>query len=134
MAMVGQRFKLCFRPEGKDGERRIPAFRGRLAWVIAISALAVGLQHGTAVAQQRLLVSGTVQWATSNRIQVMSDANVSVNVDVSGLAQGSYPSLRSGDRVDVVGVVAPDRSRLIAESVKPGQPGGGYWSIFPEAP
>jgi len=106
----------------------------RLVWIIAGVALAVGLQLGTVAAQQRVVVSGTVQWATSNRIQVMADANVSVSVDVSRLVQGSYPLLRGGERVRVVGVVAPDRSRLVAESVEPGEPGGGYWGLFPQAP
>ena len=98
------------------------------------AALAVGLGHGVAVAQRRIVVIGTVQWATANRIQVMTDAQVSVSIDVSRLPQGSYPLLRAGDRVNVVGVVSPDRSRLIAESIQPGTPGGGYWNVFPEAP
>jgi len=106
----------------------------RLVWIIAGVALAVGLQLGTVAAQQRVVVSGMVQWVTSSRIQVMADANVSVSVDVSSLAQGSYPSLRGGDRVRVVGFVASDRSRLVAESVEPGEPGGGYWNLFPQAP
>ena len=67
-------------------------------------------------------------------MQVMTDANVSVSIDLSRMAQGSYPLLRAGDRVNVVGVVSPDRSRLVAESIEPGTPGGGYWDIFPEAP
>jgi hypothetical protein len=106
----------------------------RLVWIIAGATLAVGLQLGTVDAQQRVVVSGTVQWATSNRIQVMADASISVSVDVSRLAQGSYPALRGGERVRVVGYVAPDRNRLIAESVEFGEAGGGYWNFFPQAP
>ena len=98
------------------------------------SLLAVALDYGVAGAQQRVVVTGTVQWATSTRIQVMTDAQVSVSIDVSRLPQGSYPLLRTGDRVNVVGVVSPDRSRLVAESVELGTPGGGVWNLFPEAP
>jgi hypothetical protein len=111
-----------------------PAFWRRLARIIVGAALVTGLQHGTVAAQQRLIVSGTVQWTASTRLQVMSDAGVSVSVDLSRVGQGSYPSLRAGNRVIVVGFVAPDGSRLIAESVEPGEPGGGYWNLFPEAP
>ena len=83
------------------------------------------------VAQSRLEVVGTVQWATATRIQVMADANVSVSIDVSRLKSGSYPPLRGGNRVRVVGFVSPDGSRLIAESVEPAEAGGGYWNLFP---
>jgi hypothetical protein len=110
------------------------AFWRRLAPVIMGVALVTGLQHGTVVAQQRLIMSGTVQWVTSARIQLMTDASVTVSVDLSRLGQGSYSLLRAGNRVTVVGVVAPDGSRLIAESIEPAEPGGGYWNLFPEAP
>jgi hypothetical protein len=86
------------------------------------------------VAQSRLEVVGTVQWATATRIQVMSDANVSVSIDVSRLNSGSYPFLRGGNRVRVIGFVSPDGSRLIAESVEPAEAGGGYWNLFPSVP
>jgi hypothetical protein len=111
-----------------------PPFWRRLACIVVGAALAVALHAGPLAAQQRLVVTGTVQWADSSRIQVMTDANVSVSVDVSRLPQGSYPSLRSGDRLSAVGTVAPDRSRLIAQSVTLADPGGGYWTVFPQAP
>ena len=101
--------------------------------IIVAVLLAFGSALGTAGAQQRLLVTGAVQWTSTNRVQVMSDAGVSVSIDVSQIDQGSYTSLRTGDRVRVVGVVSPDRSRLIAESIEPGQPGGGIWNVFPQA-
>jgi hypothetical protein len=124
-------------PEGGAIESLLngrPAFWNRLARVIVAVALVTGLQHGTVAAQQRLIVSGTVQWTASTRLQVMSDAGVSVSVDLSRVGQGSYPAVRAGNRVVVVGFVASDGSRLIAESVEPGEPGGGYWNLFPEAP
>ena len=115
-------------------ERKIPALWGLVALAIACLALAVALDYCVAGAQQRVVVTGTVQWASSTRIQVMTDAQVSVSIDVSRLPQGSYPLLRTGDRVNVVGAVSPDRSRLVAESVELGTPGGGLWNLFPEAP
>jgi len=113
---------------------RATSLRQLLAFIVAGCALACALDHGTVTAQQRLLVIGTVQWVTATRMQVMTDASVSVSVDLSRLDQGSYPLLRPGDRVNVVGVVSPERNRLIAESIEPGAPGGGYWNLFPEAP
>jgi hypothetical protein len=95
--------------------------------------LAVVLASGTATAQQRLVVTGAVQWTSTNRVQMMTDAGVSVSVDVSQLGQSVYTSLRSGDRLRVVGVVSPDRTRLIAESIEPAEPGGGFWNLFPQA-
>jgi hypothetical protein len=115
-------------------ERKVPALWELVPLAVVCLALAVALDCGVAGAQQRLVVTGTVQWATTARIQVMTDAQVSVSIDVSRLPQGSYPLLRTGDRVNVVGVVSPDRSRFIAESVDLGTPGGGVWNLFPEAP
>ena len=84
-----------------------------LAAVMLVSALAAS----AADAQPRVLVIGTVQWTTSNRLQVFADTGVAVNVDVSRLDQSSYTSLRAGDRVRIIGVFSPDR-RVMAESIE----------------
>jgi hypothetical protein len=105
----------------------------RLSRIIVVAMLAAGLAPSSAVAQQRLVVMGAVQWVTSNRVQLMTDAGVSVSIDVSRLGQTEYTSLRNGDRLRVVGVVSPDRTRLIAESLEPAEAGGGMWSAFPQA-
>ena len=118
---------------GHIGRKHLASW-GRLATILVVFTLTAALDHSAVAAQQRLSVTGTIQWVSSTRIQVMTDAQVSVSIDVSRLPQGSYPLLRTGDRVNVVGVVSPDRSRLIAESVDAGTPGGGYWNLFPEAP
>jgi hypothetical protein len=102
--------------------------------IMAAVLLAVGLASGTAGAQQRLVVVGVVQWTSTSRVQMMTDAGVSVSIDVSGLDQSVYTALRAGDRLRVVGVVAPDRTRLIAETIEPTGPGGGFWGLFPQAP
>ena len=41
--------------------------------------------------------------------------------------------LRNGDRLRVIGVVSPERTRLIAESIEPAEVGGGVWTFFPQA-
>lgn len=97
--------------------------------IIAGAMLCLGLAWGLAGAQQRVLVIGTVQWTSTNRLQVMSDTGVSVSIDVSRLGQTDYTSLRSGDRLRVTGYVTPDRTRLIADSIEPDALSG-----FPQAP
>jgi hypothetical protein len=82
---------------------------------MAVLLLVLLLAPATAVAQRRALFVGTVQWTSTSRVQVMTDLGASVSVDVSGLDQTIYTSLRSGDRVRVMGYVAPDRNRIIAE-------------------
>jgi hypothetical protein len=101
--------------------------------VIVLVALVVVLTSSAALAQRRIVAVGAVQWTSSTRVQMMTDAGVSISIDVSRLGQTEYTSLRSGDRVSVIGVVAPDGTRLIAESIEPADPGGGLWNIFPQA-
>ena len=105
----------------------------RLFRIVVAAALACGLVPDLTQAQQRLVIEGTVQWVTSARIQIMSDAGISVSIDVSRMDQSSYTSLRGGERVKVTGVVSPDRTRLIADSLEPAEAAGGYWSSFPQA-
>lgn len=102
--------------------------------IMAVMMLALGIASGPAAAQQRLVVTGAVQWTTANRVQVMSDAGVSVSIDTSRLDQTAYTGLRGNDYVRIVGFVSPDRTRLIAESIEPAEPGGGVWGLFPQTP
>jgi hypothetical protein len=85
--------------------------------IVAIVALVVALGWHAAGAQQRLLLVGNVQWTSANRVQLITDSGLAVNVDASRLDQTSYTSLRSGDRVRVVGYLSPDR-RVVAESLE----------------
>ena len=105
----------------------------RLSRVAVAVLLAAGLLPEAGAAQQRLVVVGMVQWVSTNRVQVMSDAGVSVSIDVSRMDQNAYSSLRGGDRLRIIGVVSSDRSRLIAESLEPAEAGGGSWAAFPQA-
>jgi hypothetical protein len=102
--------------------------------IAVLLILIVGLSSGVALAQQRLVLVGAVQWTSTNRVQMMTDAGVSVSIDVSRVDQTAYTSLRSGDRVRVIGYVSPDRTRLVAESLEPAGPGSDYWGQFPQAP
>ena len=90
----------------------------RVSRIIAGVMLALGLLSGTVVAQQRVAFAGSVQWTSANRVQLITDSGVAVNVDVSRVDQSAYTSLRTGDRVRVVGYMAPDR-RVVAESLEP---------------
>ena len=98
---------------------------------IIVTMLAVSLVPSIADAQQRLVIVGMVQWTTSNRIQLITDGGQSLSIDVSQLDQGSYSTLRGGERVRVVGYVAAERNRLIAESLEIGDSSPGYWT-FPQ--
>jgi len=98
---------------------------------ILVTMLAVSLVPSIADAQQRLVIVGMVQWTTSNRIQVITDGGQSLSIDVSQLDQGSYSTLRGGERVRVVGYVPAERNRLIAESLEIGDSSPGYWT-FPQ--
>ena len=103
----------------------------RMFRFIIVMMLAVGLVPSVADAQQRLVIVGMVQWTSTNRLQLITDGGQSLSVDVSQLDQGSYSTLRGGDRVRVVGYVAPERNRLIAESLEIGDASPGYWT-FPQ--
>jgi hypothetical protein len=103
----------------------------RSSRIVLAGLLIIGLWHGVAAAQQRIMLVGTVQWTSSNRIQLILDTGASVSIDVSRVDQSSYLTLRGGDRVRVVGYVSPDRNRVIAESVEVGDAGAGG---FPQTP
>jgi len=85
--------------------------------LVAALVLVLGLAW-PAHAQQRIVLVGSVQWTSANRVQLITDSGVAVNVDASRLDQSSYTGLRSGDRVRVVGYVTPDR-RVLAETLEP---------------
>ena len=85
-----------------------------------------------AAAQQRVAVMGMVQWISSpNRLQLMTDSGASISIDTSRLDQGASQGLRGGERVRVIGFVAPERNRFIAESLEIGDASPGYWT-FPQ--
>ncbi len=93
----------------------ISVVRG-LSRLVAVVLVALALAPAVAEAQRRWVVVGFVQWTSTNRIQVMSDDGPTVSIDVSRIDQGAYWGLRGGERVRVIGYVAPERNRLIADS------------------
>lgn|SRR5262245_13778741 len=87
------------------------------------AALAAGVLilagTGSAVdAQQRYQVHAWVQWISGSRMQVTTDAGLSLTVDLSQVDQRAYQGFRSGDGVTILGVVTPDRSRLVAQGIR----------------
>ena len=100
--------------------------------VLFLLAIAVS----SAGAQERIVVQGVVQWVAGTQMVMYADTGVSVRVDLMRADQTSYSSLRGGDRVVVVGTVAPERNRLLAESITSGA--GTIpmdsWRMFPQSP
>ena len=70
-------------------------------------------------AQQRMNVHGWVQWISGTRMQVTTDDGLSLAVDLNRIDQRAYQGLKNGDGVTVNGVVASDRSRLMAQGIWP---------------
>ena len=71
-------------------------------------------------AQERIRLTGGVQWIGGTRMQVMTDGGAAVAIDLREADQTSYQALRAGERVVVDGVVASDRSRVIARDIRRG--------------
>jgi len=69
-------------------------------------------------AQERIRLTGGVQWIGGTRMQVMTDGGATVAIDLREAGQTSYQALRVGERVVVDGVVASDRSRVIARDIR----------------
>jgi len=79
-------------------------------------------------AQERLRLSGWVQWIAGSRLQMMTDGGtVVISVDLREADQSSYLGLRPGERIVVDGVVASDRTRVIARDIWRSD-GGGFQS------
>jgi len=87
-------------------------------------------------AQERILVQGVVQWVAGTRLMMVADNGVGLRVDLMRADQSSYMGLRAGDRIVVVGTVAPERDRLMAESITSaaGSIPMDAWRAFPQAP
>jgi len=69
-------------------------------------------------AQERLRVAGWVQWIAGSRLQMMTDGGaLALSIDLRETDQTSYQGLRPGEWIVVDGVVASDRSRVIARDI-----------------
>ena len=89
-------------------------------WLLIVALVGGGLAAvlaGPAAGQQRLVISGFVQWIAGSTMQVVADNGASIRVDLQLVDQSEYNALSNGDRVRVFGYVSPDRSRLIGERI-----------------
>lgn len=86
--------------------------------VVVLAGLAWGWLPTPAIAQQRIVINGSVQWIDGSKMQVMADSGYSINVSLDRVAQDEYNTIRGGDRVRVYGFVPPDRRRVIAERIE----------------
>jgi hypothetical protein len=101
-------------------ETRMPRERIMTRCGVFLTVLMLGLLPGRLAGQERLVITGTVQWIDGEKMQVMADSGLSIQVGLARVDQSSYNTLSPGDRVLVTGFVAPDRSQLIAERVEGG--------------
>jgi hypothetical protein len=104
--------------------------------VAASGLLLLVLGVCSAAAQERIVVQGVVQWVAGTRLVMVADTGVSLRIDLMRADQRSYTGLQAGDRIVVVGTVAPERDRLLAESITSGA--GTIpmdsWRMFPQSP
>jgi hypothetical protein len=94
---------------------RVMRLRRWTAAVLAGAGVLV-LCPGGVPAQEYVRVVGAVQWVGGTRMQVMTDAG-SVAIDLRQADQGTYQTLRAGDRIIVDGVIASDRRVVIAQDI-----------------
>lgn len=85
--------------------------------IVAVVALSLVLLWTTAAAQPRYDLVGSVQWVSGNRLQLWTNGGP-IAVDVSRVAQSDYAGLRTGDVIRVIGYLAPDRLRVVAETIE----------------
>jgi hypothetical protein len=87
------------------------------SWIAAlVCAGCLALDAKGLAAEEQVRVAGWVQWIGGTRMQVMTGGGT-VAVDLREADQASYQALRTGERVVVEGVVARDRSRVIARDI-----------------
>jgi hypothetical protein len=112
--------------------------RQRASHILIAVLLAGGLAAlvGPAAGQQRLVISGFVQWVSGASMQVVADNGFSIRVDLQLVDLSEYNALRGGDRVRVFGYISPDRSRLIGERIDRVDAPNVYdsYTPYPQAP
>jgi hypothetical protein len=84
--------------------------------VALVCAALLTLATGLPEAQERARLEGWIQWISGTRMQVWT-GTASFGVDLRDADQSEYRWLRQGDRVLVDGVVATDRSRILARTI-----------------
>jgi hypothetical protein len=104
--------------------------------IVALLAGCLAAPVGPAAGQQRLAISGFVQWISGASMQVVADNGFSIRVDLQLVDQSEYNTLSNGDRVRVFGYISPDRSRLIGERIDRVDAPNVYdsYTPYPQAP
>jgi hypothetical protein len=87
---------------------------------IPVAAILLALAVATVAGAQAVQYSfvGTVLWIAGERMALALDSGSSIAIDLTSTDQGDYQTLSSGDRVVVIGSVAPERDRVIATSIR----------------
>src|SRR4029450_84671 len=80
-----------------------------MRFVAASGLLLLVLGGCSAAAQERIGVQGVGQWVAGTRLVMVADTGVSLRIDLMRADQRSYTGLQAGDRIVVVGTVAPAR-------------------------
>ena len=113
-----------------------PAGRGHRYLVVALLCGGLVALAGPVSGQERMAISGVVQWISGSAMQIVADNGASIRINLQNTAQSDYNTLRGGDRVRVFGYVSPDRSRLIAERIERVDAPNTYdsYSAYPQAP
>lgn len=100
------------------GPRTIMEGMRRAARAALTTILLLGLVCA-AIAEEVRTFHGRVIWVQGTTMAFVPDVGAAFEVDVSKVDQTSYHSLKSGDRVTVVGVVTNNGNRVIASTITP---------------
>ena len=85
--------------------------------LVFIAGLA-GYAGGQTIAQDRpVRVEGRVQWIAGQTVMLHLDGGASVSVDLAGVSQDAYATLKPRERVVVAGVLSSDGRRVIASDI-----------------
>jgi hypothetical protein len=66
-------------------------------------------------------VAGRVQWINGQGMALALDTGSSAHIDLTQVEQASYQRLTAGDRIVVIGTLAPRRNRVLATAIVPAQ-------------
>ena len=94
---------------------------GKRCLVAVVASLVLFGAVAPGAAQDKVVrLQGRVQWIAGEKMMLIPDnGNLPVEVDLKKVDLGDYRTLTEGDPVVVSGVVSPDGTKLIAESIQP---------------
>jgi hypothetical protein len=91
--------------------------RARWAVALALAAACVLAMALPVPAQSAVRVVGAVQWVSATSMAVMTDLADSITIDLRDADQSTYRGLRTGDRVLIDGMLAPNRRHVSARDI-----------------